>query len=84
MYVTSEEFSRVIHGLGLKITNAEPGLLHDESKGGTKHTVFRVERGKGPWMGEIIADGINPVTHHINERLIPNYQELLRKRSKKS
>ncbi len=71
--VNAKEFSRIIHSLGLTNADAEPGLLHSEKKNEDRHTVWRHE--SGAYLGEIQFDHINPVTHYINEQLIPDWRK---------
>ena len=73
IWVNAKEFSRIMHSIGLTNNDAEPGILHTETKKGQRHTVWRDE--SGAYLGEILFDHINPAVHHVNDTLIPDWAE---------
>ena len=76
--VNAQEFSRILHSLGLTNADSEPGILHTEHRNGFRHTVWR-DKNKAH-LADIQFDHINPTVHHINEQLIPDWEERVRGR----
>lgn len=78
--VNAKEFSRIMHSIGLTNNDAEPGILHTETKKGHRHTVWRHE--SGVYVGEIQFDNINPAVYRVNDQLIPDWSERAKKKEK--
>lgn len=74
-WVTSQEFTRAVHRLGLYPREAKTGVLDAGTKWGLKHRVFEMS---GQVVAEVIDDQVNPKSHYIIESNLPDGRTLSR------